>query len=246
VARYCGPAAKVIGCRALPCPLPRGRGAPPRLRRPDPTGRGAGLPTDAITSAPERAASCTVRRPTPPDAPVTSTRRPMNGPRRRRACSAVTPATGRALAAPRSTEPGSTASSAVSAARSSAQAPRHPKVTTRVPAGGPAPLAAGVLTTPAASHPKTERGPGCEGLNASSPKFNATAPTSTKVSESRGTGSGTSPSRSPRDPSGSKSSARMLHLARGEADVHLPGVGAEQRLGRCIAFRARVFPGRAP
>ena len=52
--------------------------------------------------APASAASWTANRPTPPDAPVTSTRRPSSGPSRRTACSAVTPAPGSAAAATRS------------------------------------------------------------------------------------------------------------------------------------------------
>ena len=80
-------------------------------------------PTAAITWAPARAASCTANRPTPPDAPVMSTRRPTTGPSARSDCSAVTPATGSAAAGPKSTESGSTARFSVGTARRCAHPP---------------------------------------------------------------------------------------------------------------------------
>ena len=87
-----------------------------------------------------------------------STRRPSSEPSRRNARSAVTPATGTAAARPNSTSSGSIASSAVSTARSSAHAPDQPKVTTRVPDGGPDPSSAADSTTPEASKPGTPPG----------------------------------------------------------------------------------------
>ncbi len=102
-----------------------------------------------------RAESCTANRPTPPDAPVIRTRRPTSEPNLRNARNAVTPATGMAAAIPSSTSSGTTASSAVSTARRSAHPPDQPKVTTRVPGGGPEPSAAADNTTPDASNPGT-------------------------------------------------------------------------------------------
>jgi hypothetical protein len=46
----------------------------------------------------------------------------------------------------------------VSTARSSAHAPDQPKVTTRVPGGGPEPSLAAEITTPDASNPGTAPG----------------------------------------------------------------------------------------
>ena len=61
------------------------------------------LPAIAVTRAPERAASCTARLPTPPAAPVISTRLPSNGAPCRKVRSAVSPATGNAAAAAKET-----------------------------------------------------------------------------------------------------------------------------------------------
>ena len=87
-----------------------------------------------------------------------STRRPTSEPSWRSARSAVTPATGIAAATASSTSSGTTASSPVSTARSSAHAPDQPKVTTRVPAGGPDPSVGGGEHDPGRIEPGTAPG----------------------------------------------------------------------------------------
>jgi hypothetical protein len=112
-------------------------------------------PTEAITCAPASEASRTANRPTPPDAPVTSTRRPSTAPLARSARNAATPATGRADACARSTMAGTSASEPGSTTTCSANPP-DASATTRVPAGGP--LGPDRSTTPATSEPSTAPG----------------------------------------------------------------------------------------
>ena len=66
--------------------------------------------TSAVTCAPPATASCTANEPTPPVAPVTSTRRPSRSPPSRSARRAVSPATGSAAASAKVTASGSAAS----------------------------------------------------------------------------------------------------------------------------------------
>ena len=151
----------------------------------------SGRPTDATTWAPALAASWTANLPTPPDAPVTSTRCPTTEPSRRSARSAVTPATGTAAAIPRSTLSGTTASSATSTALRSAHAPDHPNVTTRLPAGGPRRSLAGAITTPDASNPGT--GTWRSPKKATSAKLIDVAATSIMTCDGPSSGSDTTP-----------------------------------------------------
>ena len=62
--------------------------------------------TSAVTCAPPATASCTANEPTPPVAPVTSTRRPSRSPPSRSARRAVSPATGSAAASSNETASG--------------------------------------------------------------------------------------------------------------------------------------------
>ena len=61
-------------------------------------GRARGWPTTAVTRAPDRAAIWVARCPTPPAAPVISTRLPSSGAPWRKVRNAVSPATGKAAA----------------------------------------------------------------------------------------------------------------------------------------------------
>jgi hypothetical protein len=102
----------------------------------------------------------------------------------------VPPATGSAAAATRSTPSGTTASSAVSTARSSAHAPFQPKVTTRDPTCGPEPSAAAATTTPVASQPGIVPSGRSGVRNATSPKLKENATTSTRACDGPGCGVG--------------------------------------------------------
>ena len=105
---------------------------------------------------PQRAASCTANRPTPPDGAGHEHAAADDGaepPQRLQGRDAGDRERGwrrrgRPSRAPRQAR-------VVSTARRSAKAPFHPNVTTRVPAGRPEPSEAGSATTPAASHPRT-------------------------------------------------------------------------------------------
>ena len=80
--------------------------------------------------------------PTPPDAPVTRTRRPSGLPPMSSVLSAVMPATGSVAACSNETFSGSSASQSVGTLASCAQAPRPIRPTTRAPSFGPLPSAA--------------------------------------------------------------------------------------------------------
>ena len=85
----------------------------------------SGLAETAVTCAPPRLASWTAKRPTPPEAPVTRTRRPSSAPPISRAYSAVRPATGSVAAWASETASGSGARMLVGTATFSAHAPRE-------------------------------------------------------------------------------------------------------------------------
>ena len=114
------------------------------------------LRATAVTCAPAPAASWTAKRPTPPAAPVTSTRLPSTKPAISSARSAVRPATGSVAACAKLAPSGSSASWSVRTATSCAQAPLRMSPTTRAPAGGPLPSSAARSTTPATSQPGIE------------------------------------------------------------------------------------------
>src|SRR5690606_33317432 len=148
----------------------------------------------ATGTAPASRSSCTANRPTPPVAPVTSTRRPRTSPRRRIARRALAPAIPTVLAAPRSAPSESGAIRCAGTARNSAHPPPTPSVRTGVPSRGPEPSRAARTTTPAASQPGTV--PACGGVSPPwiSPKLTVNASTCTSASPSAGLGSGTSDS----------------------------------------------------
>lgn len=127
----------------------------PRPRRPPrrPAPRSSDL-TEAITCAPAAAASWIANVPTPPYAPVISTRLPSSEPQARSARSAAIPATGNAAAAqaPPTREP--RPASRHSPRRDSAKAPSA-SATARVPTAGPEPSCEPTTTTPARSEPST-------------------------------------------------------------------------------------------
>ena len=107
----------------------------------------SGLAETAVTWAPPMWASWTAKRPTPPLAPVTSTRRAIGLPPMSRASRAVIPATGSAAAWAKLTSSGRTAMACVGTAASCAHALSW-SATTRAPSGGPLPSAAGAAHRP--------------------------------------------------------------------------------------------------
>jgi hypothetical protein len=89
--------------------------------------------------------------PTPPDAPVMSTREPRIAPPSATRFAAVVPAIGSAAPTSRSTPSGTCASRWVGTTACSAQPCHSASPATRVPAAGPLPSAAGRSTSPATS-----------------------------------------------------------------------------------------------
>ena len=136
----------------------------PSSRSPRPR---SALRATAVTCAPARAASWTAKRPTPPLAPVTSTRLPSTKPAISSARSAVTPATGSVAACEKLTPSGSSARWSVRSAICCAHAPPRVMPTTRAPSAGPLPSAAARSTTPATSQPGTVPGSSCRAGGAS-------------------------------------------------------------------------------
>src|SRR4051794_24099929 len=152
----------------------------------------SGLRATAVTRAPARLASWTAKRPTPPEAPVTSARRPRSdGGPSSIAYSAVSPATGRVAAWASVTASGRAARVRVGTATFCAQAPSWTSPTTRVPACGPLPSRAARSTTPATSQPVTVPG-GWVGRRLTSPRLSETARTATSASPGAGSASATS------------------------------------------------------
>ena len=146
--------------------------------------------TSAVTWEPAEWASWLAKFPTPPPAPVISTRLPSRNPPTSRERSAVRPACGRVAAWWSRTASGSVATHEVETATSSAQAPSRTRATTRVPAGGPLPWAAGVSTTPATSEPVRDP-TGSFSRSTTSPRFKEDARTRTTAWSGSGTGSAT-------------------------------------------------------
>jgi len=145
--------------------------------------------TNAVTSAPPKRASWIAKRPTPPEAPVTRTRRPrMAGPSRRMR-SAVRPAVGSAAACANDTPSGSSAIHACETATRSAQAPPCRMPTTRAPARGP--CSTSDFRMPAKSQPGRQPTAAFSSI-LSSPRLMENARTSTSTSPGADTGSGTS------------------------------------------------------
>ena len=169
------------------------------------------LPTTAVTLAPERAASCTARLPTPPAAPVISTRLPSSGAPWRRVRSAVRPATGSEAASANDTSSGSAAMRWLGTAACSAQPSQSVRQTTRVPAGGPLPSAAWCTTMPAISWPG--RQPSGRTWNSRiSPRLSENARTATSASLAAGSGSGASLIATVAAPPGVLTTASMAFL----------------------------------
>src|SRR6516162_8676279 len=148
------------------------------------------------TSAPEAAASCTLRA---------SKRPPW-----RRACSAVRPATGRVAACASGTPSGNGATEWLGARTRSAQAPDGSMPTIRVPIGGPLPLAALSSTTPAKSQPGRSPGCPCDVARLTSPRFNEIAVTRTVTSSGLAGASSTGFKPSPCGLDGSTTTARTV------------------------------------
>src|SRR4051794_10059693 len=149
--------------------------------------------TSAVTVAPLSRASWMAIRPTPPVAPVISTRRPSTRPARSSERNAVSPAVGSAAAWASGTSSGTAASALVATAAYSAQAPPRRRPTTRVPACGPLPSSAGRSTTPARSDPGIKPA-GRRARSRTSPRLSDTARTRTSACSVSGIGSGASPS----------------------------------------------------
>lgn len=177
--------------------IPTATCAAPRRSRSLPR---SALRTTAVTSAPSWAASWTAKRPTPPDAPVMSTRWSGMRPPACRARRAVRPATGRVAARPGSSPSGISAMCSVGTAARSAQPPPRPRATTAAPVAGPLPSSAGVTTTPATSEPG-RRPSSAEPRERTSNGLRETADTATKASVRSGRGSSTSRISTPPRPS---------------------------------------------
>ena len=111
----------------------------------------SGPPTSAVTWPPWRRANWTANRPTPPAAPVISTRLPSSGAPCASAASEVRPATGTQQACSKESPSGMGATRRAGTATRSAQAPLGRSPITRVPAAGPEPSAASTATIPAGS-----------------------------------------------------------------------------------------------
>ena len=170
----------------------------PSARSPDAT---------PVTCAPPRRASWNAKRPTPPAAPVTSTRWPSRLPWTASARSAVSPATGSVDAAAKLTSPGSSASSEVGTATFSAHAPVPTRPTTRAPSGGPLPSAAAVRPP---RRPRPSR-----------------APTPARAGAAGAPRRGSGRRRGSRRAPGSGSGLRVVHL--GVLDVRRLGRGCERK-----------------
>ena len=133
--------------------------------------------TSALTRAPLSRASWIANRPTPPFAPVTSTRLPSTKPATSSARSAVIPAVGKVAACASDTTSGIAASLVVEMGANCAQAAASTRPTTRAPSRGPLPSAAR-STTPAASQPMTEPSRS-SGRRVTSPRLSENARTRT-------------------------------------------------------------------
>src|SRR5438128_5302342 len=129
--------------------------------------------------------------PTPPAAPVISTRLPSSGAPCRKVRNAVRPATGKAAASSKRTLSGNAAMRWAGTAARCAQPAPSVSATMRVPAAGPLPSAACCNTTPPMSCPgRQPSGRIC--IRRNSPRFSEKARTSTNASLAAGVGSGTS------------------------------------------------------
>src|SRR6516164_3131597 len=162
------------------------------------------------TKAPAAAASWQAKCPTPPEAPSTNTLRPSNSPPWRSACSAVSPATGRVAACASVTASGTTATAWLGARTRSAQAPDGRRPTTRLPTGGPLPLAARSSTIPAKSQPGRSPGVPCDVARLTSPRFNEIAVTRTVTSSGLAGANSTGLTASPCALDGSTITARTV------------------------------------
>src|SRR5271167_3400366 len=173
--------------RPCACSMPTTTSVAPNSRSP---AARSGRPATAVTCAPERAASCTARWPTPPAAPVISTRLPSNGAPCRNVRNAVRPATGSAAAAAKLTVSGSAAMRCVGTAARSAQPNSSINATIRAPAGGPLPSAACRNTMALMSWPGIQPSSLLRN-DRNSPRLSESACTATSASRGPGAGSGT-------------------------------------------------------
>src|SRR5712692_5735950 len=162
----------------------------------------------AVTCAPASRASCTAKSPTPPVAPVTSTRRPRSSPPFARAWSAVSPATGKVAACENVTLSGSSARACVGTATRFAHAPSGKSPTTRAPTRGPEPSAAARSTSPARSQPGRQPATAVP-ERLTSPRLSEKARTRTTAPLRSGTGSATGRMTSWPGASGSTTTARL-------------------------------------
>src|SRR6266545_6726909 len=181
------------------------------------------LPAWPVTVALASTASCTANRPTPPAAPVTSTRSPAWTLASRRMPTAVTPATGRAAAVTKSQALGSGAvHSAGTTARSAKAPPEGLAATTRSPASNPVTPSPTAATVPATSQPITLPG-GCARAVRISPRLIEAAATSTRSWPGPGAGSGTSARARAGVADGSATSARMAGSFGDRSTAGFPG-----------------------
>ena len=190
---------------------PRPDQPPPRRRRPWPS------PHRELASRPRRsrahrrcAASWTANRPTPPEAPVISTRLPRTVPAARSARNAASPATGNAAASARSTDGGTSASALTSTATALGEGARrqghHAGAHARARCHRPRPA------PPHRRHPSRAPRPARtrpDRASLRSPWFSETWCTSSSTWLGPATGSGTSAKRSAAGADGSTMIARI-------------------------------------
>src|SRR5918994_1119870 len=167
------------------------------------------LPAWPVTVALVWRASWRVNWPTPPAAPVTRTRSPACVLARRRMPAAVTPATGRVAAVPKSQADGRGAGhSAGTTTRSAKLPPPGDSATTRSPTSKVATPSPRAATVPATSQPITVPG-GCLAADRISPRLTEAASISSRSWPGPGAGSGTSVRDRAGEAAGSATSARM-------------------------------------
>src|SRR5215472_5400981 len=169
----------------------------------------SGRLTTAVTCAPDRAAIWVARCPTPPAAPVIKTRLPSSGAPWRNARNAVNPATGNAAASSKRTLSRNTAIRCPGTAARCAQPALSVSATTRAPALGPLPSAAGLTTAPLMSWPGRQPS-GRVWKSRNSPRLSENARTSTSASFGAGRGSGTSRSSTGAGPLGVFTTASIV------------------------------------
>src|SRR5215218_3230312 len=187
------------------------------------------LPAWPVTAALAWTASWTANSPTPPAAPVISTRSPAWIRARRRMPTAVTPATGRVAAVTKSQADGrGAAHSAGTTTRSAKAPPDGDRATTRSPTSKvvtPSPRAA---TVPATSQPMTVPG-GCLAAVRTSPRLTEAASMSSRSWLGRGSARGRRRGTGRERPRGRPRVRAWAKPTTSVRPLHSPGPPADQQ-----------------